>query len=138
MNTLWRRIVLSVVAVLSIVFVYTFIYQWGMLLFEGEQQSFAHALQVVIESLTTAGFGGDAPWESTAMNLLIIAINLSGVLLVFLALPMIVVPLFQQALGDRPSETTDLSDHVIICSDSQRAEVLREKLEAADVPTFSS
>lgn len=134
MNTLWRRIALSVVAVLSIVFVYTFIYQWGMLLFEGEQQSFAHALQVVIESLTTAGFGGDAPWESTAMNLIIIAINLSGVLLVFLALPMIVVPLFQQALGDRPSETTDLSDHVIICSYSQRAEVLREELEAADVP----
>ena len=134
MNTWWRRIALSVVAVLSIVFVYTFIYQWGMLLFEGEQQSFAHALQVVIESLTTAGFGGDAPWESTAMNLLIIAINLSGVLLVFLALPMIVVPLFQQALGDRPPETTDRSDHVIICSYSQRAEVLREELEAADVP----
>lgn len=134
MNTWWRRIALSVVAVLSIVFVYTFIYQWGMLLFEGEQQSFDHALQVVIESLTTAGFGGDAPWESTAMNLLIIAINLSGVLLVFLALPMIVVPLFQQALGDRPPETTDLSDHVIICSYSQRAEVLREELEAADVP----
>ncbi|MCU4744605.1 potassium channel family protein [Natronoglomus mannanivorans] len=134
MNTWWRRIFLSLVAVLGIILVYTFIYQWGMMVYEDDPQSYAHAIQVVIESLTTAGFGGDAPWESTEMNLLIVAMNLTGVLLVFLALPLLVVPLFQQALQDRPPELTDLSNHVIICSYTPRADVLRTELEAANVP----
>ncbi|TYL37615.1 metal transporter [Natronococcus pandeyae] len=134
MNTWWRRIALSLVAVLAIVLVYAGIYQWGMATFEGEQQSYVHAIQVVIESLTTAGYGGDAPWESREMNVFIVTMNLSGVLLVFLALPLIVVPLFRQALEDRPPETTDLSDHIIICSHTPRVDVLRKELEAAEVP----
>ncbi len=134
MNAWWRRIVLSFLVVIGIVLVYAGLYQWAMATFEGEQQSYVHAIQVVIESLTTAGFGGDAPWESDEVNLLVVAMNVSGVLLVFLALPLIVVPLFQQALEDRPPETTALDDHVIICSYTPRADVLRRELEAAEVP----
>jgi len=134
MNYWWRRIVLSLVAVLVLVLVYAGLYQLGMAAFEGETKTYAQSIQAVIESLTTAGFGGDAPWESTAMNLFVVAMNLTGVLLVFLALPLIVVPLFQQALEDRPPESTDLLNHVVICSYTPRSDVLAGELEAANVP----
>ncbi|ELY70552.1 potassium channel family protein [Natrinema versiforme] len=135
MNHWWRRIVLSLVAVLGLVLVYAWLYRLGMATFEGETRTYAQAIQTVIETLTTAGFGGDADdWQSTPMNLMVVAMNLSGVLLVFLALPLIVVPLFQQALEDRPPESTDLTDHVVICSYTPRSDVLAGELEAANVP----
>lgn len=130
-----RRIVLSLSAVALLVFVYTLFYQWAMLTFEGVEIAFFDSLQVVIETLTTAGFGGDTEdWNTAIMNLIVVWMNLSGVLLVFLALPLFVVPLFQQALEDNPQESTELTDHVIIYSYNPREDVLRSKLEAADVP----
>ncbi|MGM0387771.1 MAG: potassium channel family protein [Natrinema limicola] len=135
MNYWWRRIALSLVAVFVLVFVYAGIYQAGMAAFEGVNMSYFEALQFVIEALTTAGFGGDsADWQSTPTNLMVIAMNLTGVLLVFLALPLLVVPLFQQALEDRPPESTDLTNHVVICSHTPRSDVLAAELEAANVP----
>ena len=134
MNYWWRRLALSMGAVFALVVVYAWLYQLGMAAFEGETKTFAQAIQTVIESLTTAGFGGDAPWDSTAMNLFVVGMNLTGVLLVFLALPLLVVPLFQQALQDRPPESTDLTDHVVICGYSPRSDVLADELEAANVP----
>ena len=135
MNTWWRRIGLSLVAVFGIVLLYAGLYRWGMATFEGEQRSLVKSAQIVIEILTTAGFGGDSGnWTTDPMNLIVIAMNLSGVLLVFLALPFFVVPLFQRALETQPPESTDLSDHVIICSHTERVDVLRNELEAADVP----
>ncbi|SDC18160.1 TrkA family potassium uptake protein [Natrinema hispanicum] len=135
MNYWWRRIALSLVAVFVLVFVYAGIYQAGMAAFEGVDMSYFEALQFVIEALTTAGFGGDsADWQSVPTNLMVIGMNLTGVLLVFLALPLLVVPLFQQALEDRPPESTNLTDHVVICSYTPRSDVLAEELEAANVP----
>ncbi len=135
MNHWWRRITLSLVAVLVLVLVYAWLYRLGMATFEGEPRTYAQAIRTVIETLTTAGFGGDADdWQSTPMNLIVVMMNLTGVLLVFLALPLIVVPLFQQALEDRPPESTDLTDHVVICSYTPRSDVLAGELEAANVP----
>ncbi|SFB97113.1 Trk K+ transport system, NAD-binding component [Halobiforma haloterrestris] len=130
-----RRIVLATAFVVGLVALYTVAYQWALLVFEGHQTSLADSLQVVIEAFTTAGFGGHTDhWNSTAMNLFVVGMNLTGVLLVFLALPIFVVPLFQEAIADRPETETDLTDHVIICSYSPREDVLRSELEAADVP----
>lgn len=135
MNTWWRRIGFSLVGVLGILVVYSLVYQWGMATFEGEQRTVLQSAQTVVEILTTAGFGGDADdWTTGAMALIVIGMNLTGVLLVFLALPLFVVPLFQRALATQPAESTDLTDHVIICSHTEREDVLRNELEAAGVP----
>ena len=135
MNTWWRRIGLSLVAVFGIVLLYTLIYNWGMATFQGDDQTLLKSMRIVIEILTTAGFGGDADnWTTAPMNFIVIAMNLSGVLLVFLALPFVVVPLFQRALETQPPESTDLTEHVIICSHTERVDVLRNELEAAGVP----
>ena len=130
-----RRIVGAVSAVALLIVVYAILYQWALLTFEGVETTFFNSLQIVTEALTTAGFGADTEhWNTPLMNLFVVAMNLTGVLLVFLALPLVVVPLFQEALKDSPQKSTDLTDHVIICSYSSREDVLRSELEAADVP----
>ena len=132
----WRsRVVYAIGALIAIVFVFSYLYQWSMIVFEGESRSFMHSVQVVIEILTTAGFGGDSQaWRSPAMNAVIIFMNLSGVLLVFLALPLFVFPMLRQVLERSPPTTTDLTDHVIICGYSPLDEVLTEELDDVNIP----
>jgi Trk K+ transport system NAD-binding subunit len=135
MNGWQRRIVRAASVVIAVVVAYTLLYRWAMFNFEGAERSVFESLQVVIESFTTAGFGGDADqWQTAPMNVLVVMMNLTGVLLVFLALPLFVVPIFQQALEDSPQRSTDLVDHVVICSYNSREDVLRSELDAAGVP----
>ncbi len=69
------------------------------------------------------------------MNFLVIVMDLTGVFLIFLALPVLVFPLLQDALSTTvpTSVTDDLSDHVIICTHSPRAETLISELDSWDV-----
>jgi Trk K+ transport system NAD-binding subunit len=129
-----RRIGLALTVGLTVVLVYSLIYQWAMLTFEGREIPFYKAIQVVVESLTTAGYGGHAPWESTFLNFMVIGMNLTGVLLVFLGLPLFAIPLLRQALQSGPATTSDLSDHVIICGHSARDDVLRKELDEVGIP----
>ncbi|MFC6727638.1 potassium channel family protein [Natronoarchaeum mannanilyticum] len=129
-----RRAVGSTVAVALIVVGYATLYQFGMAQYEGEVVGFLHAVQVVVEAVTTAGFGGDAPWESAAMNALVVAMNFTGVVLVFLALPVFLVPLMEDALATDVPTATDETGHVVICGHTSISESLRAELEAIDVP----
>ena len=129
-----RRIGYALLTVAAIVVVYSTVYQWAMLTFEGREIPFYKAVQVVIESLTTAGFGGHAPWESTVLNVMVIGMNLTGVLLVFLGLPLFAIPLLRQALESGPPTTSDLTDHVIICGHSALDDVLRKELDEVGIP----
>ncbi len=136
-ETNWRRrIALAIAGLGAIIVTYAFIYQWAMFAFANQQVSFIHSLRIVIEVLTTAGFGGDTDaWEAhDALGFFVVIMNLSGVLLVFLAIPLFAVPMFREALsGDLPTET-DMRDHVIICGHSAMDDVLRSELEAENIP----
>lgn len=135
LSTFWSsRGAWAAATVLVIINGYALAYQVGMAALEGESLSYLHALQVVIEAITTAGFGGDAPWTSDTMNLLVIAMNMTGVLLVFMALPLFVTPMFKRALEDTPPTTTNCTNHVIIGARTSSEDVLRRELEAASVP----
>ncbi len=130
-----RRLMYAFLTVVAIVAVYTVLYRWAMVVYADVQVSFLHSLRIVVESLTTAGFGGDAHhWTSGPLHLLVIAMNLSGVLLVFLAIPLFVVPVFRQLFETRPPTTSSLTDHVIICGYGAEDEVLGDELTAAGVP----
>ena len=130
-----RRLVYAILTVVAIVVVYTVLYRWAMAVYADVQVSFLHSLRIVVESLTTAGFGGDAHhWTSGPLHLLVIAMNLSGVLLVFLAIPLFVVPVFRQLFETRPPTTSSLTDHVIVCGYGSEDEVLGDELAAAGVP----
>ncbi len=136
LGTWRRRIPVALSAVTVLVLVYAAVYRWAIGVFEGVTVTYLDAVQVVIEALTTAGFGGDTQyWNTDVMNAIIIGMNLTGVLLVFLAVPAFVVPLFRQVFGEqRAPRSTELTDHVILCSITTHEDVLRNELDAADVP----
>ena len=134
MERWWRRIAIAATTVFVVILTYSLLYQWAMATFEGREIAFYNAVQVVVESITTAGYGGHAPWESPVLNVMIVAMNLTGVLLVFLGLPLFAIPLLRQAFELRPPTRSTLTDHVIICGHSPRDDVLREELEAVGIP----
>ena len=136
-DTSWRvRISFALIGLLTIVLAYAIFYRWAVAAFTGTEISFAHSIHVVIEALTTAGFGGDSElWrQSDALLAYVVLMNLTGVVLVFLALPLFVFPLFREAIKTGPPRTSSLTDHVIICGFSPQDEVLTDELAAEGIP----
>jgi hypothetical protein len=92
MNDRWRDVVLLrrltrrhrlVLAyaggVVAVVAFYTIVYNVGMRTFESRPQSIFHSFQTVVETLTTTGYGADSPWETPAMNVLVVAMQVTGI-----------------------------------------------------------
>jgi Trk K+ transport system NAD-binding subunit len=135
MDTWQRRTLIYLVGLAGTILVFALAYDYGMTAFEDDPREFLHALQVVVETFTTTGFGSDAPWQSTGMRLLVIVMDITGVVLIFLALPVLLFPLFEEAMETRAPTTVerDLADHVVICQFTPRGETLVTELESWDV-----
>lgn len=127
-NDLVKRIAISALIVAAIIVVYAEIFLWSMLIFENRDVTFAQSLQVVVESLTTSGYGGFSPWESDFLNYFILIMNLTGVVLVFVAFPVFFLPFLKDAIEKSPPKKVTKKNHVIICSYSAHAEVLIKEL----------
>ena len=134
MNTWQRRTAYSMVALAVLMFAYALVYHYGMGAFENEPVTFLHSLQVVVETFTTTGFGSDAPWSSPEMNLLVIVMDLTGVALIFLALPAFVFPLLEEMLSTSAPTRMELSGHVIVCAYTPRGQTLIEELDSREIP----
>ncbi|MEF8976438.1 MAG: NAD-binding protein [Halapricum sp.] len=135
----WQRRTVYYFVVMTVLMVaYALVYQWGMVTLEGAEgvsATFVHAFQVVVETFTTTGFGSDSPWETTFMNLLVIVMDTTGTLAIFLALPVILFPALEDALETTAPTTADesLSDHVVISTHSRRVDALISELDAAGI-----
>ena len=126
-----RRTGYYLLTLAAIMAAYSVLYYYGMIYFEGEGISFLHAVQVVVETFTTTGFGSDSPWRSDVMNVLVIVMDLTGVFIIFLALPVLLFPLFEDRLSrNAPTSVEGLSDHVIIAGYSPRGAALVDELTA--------
>lgn len=129
----WRRRAMYYFSsLIVIIFGYTVAYHYGMRVYEDKPKTFLHSLQVVIETFTMTGFGSDAPWLSPEMNAFIILMDITGVGLLLVALPVFVIPLFEEALSITVPTAleAELSDHVIICSYTPRGETLIAELDS--------
>ncbi len=129
-----QRVRYYVLALLLAVLVFAVAYNFGMRVFEGRPQSFLHSLMMVVETFTTTGYGEDAPWTSPYMNLLVLAMQVSGVVLLLAALPVFIIPLIENRLAMTPPTALDgVKDHVIVCGDTQIGRSLVSEFEPRDV-----
>jgi Trk K+ transport system NAD-binding subunit len=136
MDTWQRRTAYYTVGLVGVIIVYAVAYQQGMRTFESESMTLLESLQVVVEAVTTTGFGSDAPWQSTVMNLFVIGMNVTGVAAIFIALPVLVFPALKTALSTSVPTAVDeeLADHVVVCSSySPRVETLVSELDARGI-----
>ena len=134
MSSWKRRTAYSTLALVVLMVAYAVVYDHAMGAFENEPVTFLHSLQVVVETFTTTGFGSDAGWTSPEMNLLVIVMDLTGVALIFLALPAVVFPLLEETLSTSAPTGADLSNHVVICAYTPRGATLIEELRSRDIP----
>ena len=63
-----RLVLYYVLSLVSIIGLYTVLYYAGMRYAEGRPRSLFHALNIVVETMTTTGYGSDSPWETPLMN----------------------------------------------------------------------
>ncbi|MDS0282434.1 potassium channel family protein [Haloarcula onubensis] len=135
MDTWQRRTVLYLVGLAGVILGYALAYDYGMSAFENDPRRFLDALAFVVETFTTTGYGSDAPWTSTEMRLLTILMQITGVTAIFLALPVLLFPLFEEAMKTKAPTTVEreLEDHVVICQFTPRGETLVTELESWDV-----
>ena len=135
MDTWRRRLLYYLAALVVLVSVYTSLYYYGMNEVADRPRSLLHCFQFVVETFTATGYGSDSPWQTPAMQLLVVVMDLTGVFMIFLALPVLIVPLFEDAFSTTvPTEIENgLEDHVIICSHSPRAAPLIAELDSWDV-----
>lgn len=134
MNT--NKIAVGYFAVLvGTLLVFTVLYDVGMSTFEGESRSFIMSFEVVMQTFTTVGYGGDSPWESSAMNGLVITMQVATLVLVFAALPAVVIPLIEDSLSASPATSREgLTDHVVVCNATTNTKPLVDELVERDVP----
>ena len=132
MNKWQRRTAYYSLGLVGLMLAFAVAYRHGMRVFEGEQKTFLHSLRIIVETFTTTGYGSDAPWHSAQMNVFVTVMDITGVVLIFLALPVLVFPLMQDALSTTVPRSVDdgREGHIVICSDTSRATALVDDLKS--------
>ncbi|MDZ7851051.1 MAG: NAD-binding protein [Halodesulfurarchaeum sp.] len=125
----YRLVALYLLGLMVMVLLFTIFYNLGMGVFEGDSRSIFHSFQIVIETMTTTGYGADSPWETPVMNLFVVFMQLSGIAIAFFTLRLIVIPLFTSAEPNLDNRLSPKRDHVIICEYRRDSAVLLDELE---------
>ncbi len=129
----YRLIVYYLIGIAALVVLYSVLYNYGMRVFEGESQSIFHSAEIVAETMTTTGYGADSPWESPAMNMFVIFMQISGIGIGFFTLRLIIIPLFTGAEVNLDNRLSSKRDHVIICEYRRDSAVLLDELTELDL-----
>lgn len=119
--------------VVALVTAYTLLYHWGMRTLEGRSRTLFQALNTVIETMTTTGYGADSPWETPEMNLFVATMQVSGVVLGFVTLRVLVIPLFERTPLRLDDRLSGKDDHVVVAEYDHDSKMLLAELEADDV-----
>ena len=85
-------------------------------LLENKPLSWSESLLFVVESMTTVGYGELLPFSSEITRLLAIQIILSGVIMIFVVIPLLLAPFLTTLLAPAPPRRTPhrLSGHTVV------------------------
>ncbi|HVT02314.1 MAG TPA: NAD-binding protein [Thermoanaerobaculia bacterium] len=133
-----RRLVGLMIAVPLFVVLSGAIYMEGMARLEGKSRSFWQAVEWAAETLSTTGYGYDSQWSHPVMVLFVIGVQFAGVFLVFLIIPIYLVPFLEERFEERlPRQApAKLHGHVIVYRYGPAVEMLLERLRSARVPAL--
>lgn len=131
MRSLTRRTFYYFLVLIAATGLFTGLYSLGMSMWEAQPRPWYRALEVVIQTFTTTGYGEDAPWQSLQMNVLVIVMQLAGIGFILSAVDMFAVPWLREALRPAaPKTIAARSDHVIVCGYTPRVEVFIDEMQA--------
>ncbi len=121
---IWRAIRNSPGIQISIYFIafallvalYTYIFHLFYPALENKPITWASALLFVVQSMTTVGYGEILPFDNDLTMLLSIQIILSGVIMIFVVIPLLLAPFLSVLLAPSPPRKTPhvLSGHTVV------------------------
>jgi len=121
---IWRAIRNSPGIQISIYFIafalliglYTYIFHLFYPVLEDKPLSWVNALLFVVESMTTVGYGELLPFKNDLTMLLAIQIMISGVIMIFIVVPLLLAPFLTTLLAPTPPKKTPhiLSGHTVL------------------------
>jgi Trk K+ transport system NAD-binding subunit len=100
---------------------------------ENRPRTIFHSLQIVTETMTTTGYGSDSPWVTPWMNVFIVTMQLTGVVIGFVTLRVLVIPLFERTPLNLDDRLSTKRDHVVVAEYERDTGVLLDELEQLDV-----
>ena len=129
----YRLIIYYLIGIAGVVLLYASVYNYGMAVYEGRPQSIFHSAEVVVETMTTTGYGADSPWTSPFMNLFVIFMQISGIGIGFFTLRLIIIPLFAGAEVNLDDRLSPKQDHVVVCEYRRDSAVLLDEFRQLDI-----
>ena len=95
---------------------YTYIFHTVYPVLENKPIDWAPALLFVVESMTTVGYGWLLPFSNDLTMLLAIQIMISGVIMIFVVIPLLLAPYLTTLLAPTPPRKTPhvLSGHTVV------------------------
>ncbi len=113
------------------------LYQEGMARLEGTHRTFWDSIEWAGETLSTTGYGYDSHWHHPAMVVLVVVVQFAGVFLVFLVVPVFLVPFLEERFERRvPRIAPKMANHVVVYRYGPTVETLLQRLKTHDVPSI--
>ncbi|HZF13729.1 MAG TPA: NAD-binding protein [Thermoanaerobaculia bacterium] len=132
-----KRLLLLFLCLPALVVCFALLYGVGMAYLEGSPRGFWDSLEWSAETLTTTGYGADSHWRHPIMVLYVVGVQFVGVFLVFLIVPIFLLPFLEEHFEARLPQAVEgkLSRHVLVFRYGAAVETLLAELAAAGVPT---
>lgn len=125
-------------SLIAFVIVSALLYQLGMARLEGKPRSFWQSFEWAGETLSTTGYGADATWSHPLMVILVVAVQFVGVFLMFLIIPIYLVPFLEERFEEKVPRTADgkLANHVVVYRFGPAVETLLQRLQSHAVSSL--
>ncbi len=135
MNRARRRFLIMLAILPVVVLLSASLYWLGMNQLEGKERDFWSALMFASETITTTGYGADTAWQHPGMVLFVVALQFCGVVLIYMIVPMILIPFLEERFESRlPRHAAKMTDHVVIYQYGPPVETLCQELAQTNTP----
>ena len=132
----YKRFVILLVALVSLLLTMSLLYMLGMYFLEGKPRDFMQALQWAAGTASTTGYGGDTTWQHPVMVVYVVFAQFIGVILLFLVFPIYLIPFLEDRFETKlPKESASAKNHVVIFDYGPAVATLITELEQANIPT---
>src|SRR5512137_310109 len=113
---------------------YTYIFHLFYPMLENKPLSWSNTLLFVVESMTTVGYGDLLPFTNDLTMLLAIQIMISGVIMIFIVVPLLLAPFLTTLLAPTPPKKTPhvLHGHTVVFGYDQLTHSVVDSLMIAD------
>src|SRR4051794_40010617 len=132
-----RRLLWLVAGLLLFLIASALLYQVGMARLEGKPRTFWDSFEWAAETLSTTGYGADSHWRHPTMVVLVVVVQFAGVFLVFLIVPIFLVPFLEERFERSvPRMAPKMTNHVIVYRYGPAVETLLQRLADHDIASI--